>query len=250
MKNQDRKLIMPCMIAAAVIVAALLLGTLIVTERGMAGEDVSWSLTAGGRLKASGSGATADYDFTKNDPSVFYHKSVVKAALSEGITRIGDEAFYECYNMRSISIPASVTEIGYRVFRGCSKLASIRLPGNANFVYEDGALYTKDGKTLLFVSPKKSGKSFTVPDGVEVIAEEAFYGCTRLTSLILPDSLNTIEAYAFHGCTNLSSITAGANFAFADGALFSADKTELIVLLPKTGKTEFTVPESVSAIGD
>ncbi len=250
MKNQDRKLIVPCIIAAAAIVLALLFGTLIVTERGTAGGNVSWFLTAGGRLKASGSGATADYDFTKNDPSVFYHKSVVKATLAEGITRIGDEAFYECYNMRSISIPASVTEIGSSAFRGCDKLASIRLPENAHFVYANGALYTKDGKTLLFVSPKKSGKSFTVPAGVEVIAEEAFYGCTRLTSLTLPDSLNTIEPYAFHGCTNLSSVSPGANFAFADGALYSADKTELIMLLPKAGMTEFTVPGSVEGIGD
>ena len=248
--NKDKKLLLPCLIIAAAIVAVLLLGTLIVTERGSAGANVNWTLTAGGRLKATGEGEMDDFAFAKNNAAVFYHKSVVKATLAEGITRIGDEAFYDCYNMRSLSIPDSVTSIGGSAFHGCTKLGTIRLSENAAFTFENGGLYTKDGKTLLFVSPKKCGKAFTVPDGVEVIAEEAFYGCGKITTLTLPDSLNTIGAYAFHGCSNLVNITPGANFAFEDGALYNAEKTELIVLLPKAGKTEFNVPAGVEGIGD
>lgn len=248
--NKDKKLILPCMIIAAAIVAALLLGTLIVTERGSAGANVNWTLTAAGRLKATGEGAMDDFAFAKNNAAVFYHKSVVKAALAEGISRIGDEAFYECYNMRALSIPDSVTEIGSRAFHGCTRLGAIRLSGNAAFTFENGGLYTKDGKTLLFVSPKKCGKAFTVPEGVETIAEEAFYGCSKITSLTLPDSLKEIGAGAFHGCSNLASVSPGANFAFEDGALYNAERTELIVLLPKAGKTEFTVPEGVERVAD
>ena len=246
--NKDKKLLLPCIVIAAVIIAALLLGTLIVTERGTAGENVSWTLTAGGRLRAGGAGGIDDFSFAKNNAAVFYHKSVVTASLEEGVTRIGDEAFYDCYNMRSLSIPDSVTSIGGRAFHGCDKLGTIRLSEDAAFTFENGGLYTKDGKTLLFVSPKKSGKAFIVKDGVESIAEEAFYGCAKLKTLTLPDSLKQIGAGAFHRCSNLSEILPGAGFVFEDGALYNAEKTSLIVLLPQAGKTAFVVPEGVTSI--
>ena len=254
MQKEDKKLVFPSIVIACALVVVLLLSTLIITERGecgAAGQQITWSLSAGGRLKVTGSGAIGSYNADAKNVSPFYHRSIVNASLSDGITAIGDEAFSGSYNMRSLAIPDSVTSIGLRAFHGCEKLSSIRLGKNAAFTYEDSALYDRAGETLLFASPKKTAKSFTVPDGVKEIAPEAFSGCKKLTALTLPASVETLGDSAFYGCTKLASIAFtgdNAHFVFEDGVLFNKEKTVLLFCAPAANKESYAVPESVKEI--
>ena len=48
--------------------------------------------------------------------------------IPPSVTKIGEEAFYKCYNLTSINIPESVTEIGDNAFSGCSSLTEVRIP--------------------------------------------------------------------------------------------------------------------------
>lgn len=252
--KEDRRLIFPAAVIAAVLVLLLLLSTLIITERGECGEEaqqITWTLSAGGRLKVTGTGKTGSYSADEKIPSPFYHRSVVTAALSEGITAIGDEAFYDCYNLRTLSIPDSVTSIGRRAFYGCDKLSSIRLGENAAFTYRDGALTDREGDALLFASPRKIAKSYAVPEGVKEIAPEAFSGCNKLTSLTLPNSVTALGEGAFLGCTKLTEILLpgeNANFVFEDGVLFNKEKTALLFCASAAGKESYTVPPGVKEI--
>ena len=50
--------------------------------------------------------------------------------VPSGVTKIGDDAFYLCFGLTSITIPESVKEIGYRVFSGCDNLTNITWKGN------------------------------------------------------------------------------------------------------------------------
>jgi hypothetical protein len=68
-------------------------------------------------------------------------------------------------------------------------------------------LYNK-GKTILIQYPAgKADISFSIPDGVTDIEDSAFYGCTRLESIIIPDSITGIGDGAYEGCISLKNIT-------------------------------------------
>ncbi|MBP3558819.1 MAG: leucine-rich repeat domain-containing protein [Thermoguttaceae bacterium] len=72
----------------------------------------------------------------------------------------------------------------------------------------DGVLFSADGKTLLAYPRGKTGE-YVVPDGVEKIAERAFYECKALQAITLPDGLQTIAQEAFYKCCSLERIIFG-----------------------------------------
>lgn len=63
---------------------------------------------------------------------------------------------------------------------------------------EDGVLYSKDGKTLVFYPGGKTDARFVVPEGVEVIGQGAFTYCPHLEEIVLPSTLKEIQDYAFY----------------------------------------------------
>ena len=85
-----------------------------------------------------------------------------------GIDRIGDDAFYECRTLGSVTIPSSVTSIGNCAFSDCRGL-----------------------------------KSVTIPDSVTRIGSYAFEGCSGLTNVTIPGSVTDIWWSAFAWCINL-----------------------------------------------
>lgn len=87
------------------------------------------------------------------------------------VTRIGNYAFYDRPNLRSITIPNSVTSIGTLAFFACSNLSIVTL-GNSITSIEYGA----------------------------------FQICYRLTSITLPAKLTDIGKYGFLDCVNLVEI--------------------------------------------
>ena len=62
------------------------------------------------------------------------------------------------------------------------------------------------GNYLIKAKTNISGE-YTIKDGTKVIADEAFCGCTSLTSVTIPDSVTSIGDYAFYKCTSLTEIT-------------------------------------------
>ena len=115
-------------------------------------QSVTWTL-ADNHLVISGTGAMADYT-SSNPPWADYCDSVTNLVIEDGVTAIGNAAFYECKYLTSVEMPDSVTSIGNFAFSKCAGLTSLDLPDNVTF-----------------------------------IGSEAFYGCTGLTSLTIPASV-------------------------------------------------------------
>ena len=125
--------------------------------------------------------------------------------IPESVTSIGSYAFAICSGLTSITIPNSVTSIGIGAFAGCSGLTSIEVEaGNTQYDSREAcnAIIETESSTLI-----AGCMNTIIPNSVTSIGEEAFYGCTGLTSITIPESVTSIGRLAFAICSGLTSIT-------------------------------------------
>ncbi len=203
--------------------------------------------------------------------------SLASITIPDSITSIGRLAFNGCESLESVTIPDGVASIGDSVFFGCTSLESINVSED-NTVYSsvDGVLFNKD-KTELIQYPLGSARTeYTTPYGVTTVVESAFYGSVSLESLTISESVTTIGDYAFENSTALAnisipdSVTTIGDYAFlwclslaninvsndntvyssVDGVLFNKDKTVLMQYPVGNARTAYTIPDSVTKIGD
>lgn len=184
-------------------------------------------------------------------------------------------------SITEMTIPAEVKGvevkgIAYGALSDCMELKAVNADENSKaFSSENGVLYNKDKTQLVKYPEAKEDESFTIPEtvtaigdqafiqaynlknveipeGVKTIGKEGFWGCSRLEKLALPASLESIGERAFASCGVLAEVTVpeeNTAFASADGILYSKDKTKLVYYpMAKTGET-LKIPEGITVIG-
>lgn len=125
--------------------------------------------------------------------------------LPDSVTTIEDFAFY-CLRAREVTLPAGLVSISPYAFKYCTDMERINVPeSNPNFTSIDGVLFSKDKKVLVQYPRGNFQKSYTVPDGVTMIGDYAFYDCF-VENVRLPDSVTVIGSEAFAECTLLKRI--------------------------------------------
>ena len=118
------------------------------------------------------------------------------------VTTIGEEAFYFCDSLTSITIPNSVTTIGDEAFPNCESLTNIEISEkNKTFAVIDNILYDKKEKMLHTCFSKKT--NVVIPNGILKINNSAFSSCESLTSITIPNSVTTIGYSNFSNCKSL-----------------------------------------------
>ena len=194
---------------------------------GTCGENLTWTLDDAGTLTISGTGDMANYSWS-NVPWHSNSSSIKTVTIGDGITCIGENAFFGCSDLTSITIPDSVTSIGNYAFENCSNLTSVTIPDSVTSIGDDA------------FSKCYSLTSVTIPDSVTSIGGRAFYNCSSLTSVTIGDGVTNIGEWAFGYCSSLVSITIPDSVTSIGYGVFS-DCSSL---------TSITIPDSVTSIGD
>ena len=151
------------------------------------------------------------------------------------VTSIGYYAFYNCTSLTSVTIPGSVTSIGEGAFGWCTSLTSITIPDSVTSI---GGWAFQECTSLT---------SVTIGNSVTEIGEGAFYYCTSLTNITIPDSVTSIGDEAFGCCMNLTEFK--GKFASEDSRCLIVNG-KLIAFAIGCGATEYTIPDSVTEIGN
>ncbi|MBE6574232.1 MAG: hypothetical protein E7652_07555 [Ruminococcaceae bacterium] len=140
-------------------------------------------------------GDYAFYYYSLGDYAFYSCDSLTSVTIPDSVTSIGDHAFYSCTSLTSVTIPDSVTSIGDQAFSNCENLTSVAIPDSVTSIGNDAFSYC-DSLT-----------SVTIPDSVTSIGDEVFSSCDSLTSVTIPDSVTSIGDFAFSWCTSLTSVT-------------------------------------------
>ncbi len=173
------------------------------------------------------------------DKAFYWCLGLTTLVIPDSVQKIGAEAFVNCQNLESLTLPASITVFDKDMIRYCKKLTNLVITGGTNYKVVDGVLFTADGKTLIYYLSYLTNTSYTVPEGVETIGEQAFNSNLSLTSVSLPSTLKEIGKYAFSGCKNISSVT------------FAPSDKPLVIGYSAFGRnafTSFTVPARTVSI--
>lgn len=228
---------------------------------GDCGEGLTWSLE-GGTLTISGSGDMTDFTEQEMAPWYEYREDILRVSFPEGMTNVGDLAFYECGNLTAVVLPNSVEAVGDYAFARCEDMALLDLGsdlqtiGEAAFsdCYDLRSLDLPDGVESIGMKAFyrcESLTAVTVPDSVESIGMSAFgyckdmvsanvqaaidtlpeymfYGCEKLTAVTLPDQLSDINDYSFRGCDQLSTV-------YYDGSSKTPEEVKKLVSSDVTG---------------
>ena len=223
------------------------------------GDNLTWDLTDS-TLTISGTGAMTDYSiYSLSNRAPWYSSSssITSVVINDGVTSIGNGAFYYCTSLTSVTIGNSVTSIGDYAFSGCSGLTSVTIPnsvtsmGSSAFSYCDSlASVTLHSNAIVSKTYTSSSNirsifgsqvtEYIIGDSVTSIGSSAFEGCSSLASVTIGNSVTSIGSSAFEGCSSLASVTIGNSVTSIGDYAFGYCSS----------LTSIEIPNSVTSIGD
>lgn len=206
------------------------------------GESTEFTIVDGVLQKYRGTGGDVviPEGVTSIGEEAFYECSVLSSiTIPEGVTSIGKNAFADCYGLENISFPRELTSIGENAFVGCTALKSITLLEGLTNIGTGAFLYCCN---LVEV---------TLPEGLTSIGGGAFDSCNKLTSIILPEGVKSIGDNAFYNCSSLVSITVPDSLTQINGTPFT--KCDLLTIYcssSNSGIMEYAAENHIPFCGD
>lgn len=160
-------------------------------------------------------------------------KGIKRIILPKMATAIRDFALSFSPALEYIYIAKNISSIGEQLFCYCNNLTTIEVDkDNQYFSSQDGVLFDKAKKTLIRC-PEGIINNYTVPDGVEKIADYAFYGCNGLKHISFPNTVKSIGKCAFQQCEGLEHIEIPESVEIINESTFFGCKNLKDITTPK-----------------
>ncbi len=234
-------------------------------------------------------GVTIYYTFHESYVAVTYPNNNIYSAAYSGnviipesitykgneypVTSIDDNAFYRCWDLRSVVIPNSVTSIGSRAFSNCDKLSQVSVSQSVVHVgidaFNNTPWYQEFPEGIIYIGSVaysykgNLGENVVIKDGTLTISAYAFKNCKGISTIRIPKSLNRIEGEAFSGCYGLnkvivSDIAAWCNIEYYRATFVSSSYSNEANPLyyaqhlysdENTEITELEIPEGIKEVG-
>ncbi len=138
---------------------------------------------------------------------LFGCRSLKEIVIPESVQCFKYRSFTGCTGLTSFYVPKNVSDIGQWFLEGCDNLTNIYVdPENKHYCDVDGIVYSCDRTILVRYPVGRTDESYTVPDGVQTLAEMVFSGCKQLRNIVIPSSVKYVGDNAFTDCTRLAVI--------------------------------------------
>lgn len=166
--------------------------------------------------------------------------------IPDNVTSIKYDAFEGCTSLTTITIPCRIKEILYNPFSNCTGLKSIKV-ASGNEVYD-----SRDNCNAIIETATNSliigCRNTIIPNSVKSIGDNAFKGCTGLTSIEIPNSVTSISTRAFNQSGLTSIVVANGNTKYDSrdncNAVIETATNTLII-----GCVETIIPSNVTSVG-
>ncbi len=195
------------LIAGMVFVIALFCGIGVSAESGTCGSDgdnLTWEINSDDVLIISGEGAMADYSSNNSKNPPWRYRTYHDVVIQEGVTTIGENAFYESNNTFDLTIPKSLESIGENAFFSCSNLINVYAPSIEDWCrinFEDGDANPLSSAMYLYFDNVKLEDTLTIPNTIKNISAYAFYSSSGgMCAVYVPESVVSIGTDAFAYC--------------------------------------------------
>ncbi len=157
------------------------------------GDNISYTFD-NGILTISGSGGMYNYDYENNKSPFCENDAIEQVIIEDGVTNVGEYAFYLCKNIKTVEFPASLLRIDKNAFSFCNSLTSITIPSGVAYIGVGAFSYCSRLSTA------------TITGNVTVINKGTFFVCNALRKVYLPASITIIDESAFGSCANMREV--------------------------------------------
>ena len=154
--------------------------------------------------------------------------------IPDSVMEIGSHAFNNCTNLSNVTLSKNLKYMGGRAFGSCEKITQIEIPksldncGNSGYSLYHGPFGACSGlKKIIF------------EEGTTEVSNSLFRGCTGLEEINLPDGVTKIESAAFVDCVNLVNVNIPEGVTKIENEAFAGCKKIASI----------NIPDSVTEIG-
>ena len=240
-----------CVLISVVIAKPTSAEELTPTAGGSCGDNATWEYyESTGELKILGYGEMYDF-WGVGEPWEDYTSEIKTVTIAEGITSIGDLAFFGYYTFTSVELPSTLKRIGQSAFLCCRALTDIEIPSSVKeigidaFGECDALIQTENGVSYVdnwAVECEESVTKVSLRENTVGIGSSVFENCYNLTSIEIPSSVTIIGKFAFDDCYNLSSVT------FEEGSMLDSIGDRAFYYCYNL--TSIEIPSGVTSIGE